>query len=386
MKKNIIKLTQEDLFKILDNVISEQTANDVPIIISGEIGQASDGFAKLKTFVDDLISKVNSQLQGETPYTIRLIKKQTHVGISSENGKSGEKFYMKFNFVPSEEAKRHFYFTCSVAIYSSAAEFTSLDDEVYRRAVRKTDSWPAEKIYQMGMDLIDLSSFVDLDISDPNKKYKLLFRYLVGSKPRQAEVPAGSEVTPEQKPAEQKPAEQKPAEQKPAEQKPAEQKPAEQKPAEQRSSERRTQYISGMFESFDGDTAHNFKNLEDKLGPVLKEFYDGGINPKITNITAKITKTGDKFVTEYRATIQNSKDGKAWMGFTSRGSFGNGYIERADGQISGKNNKDGKSLEEKLKGIGAGEIETISIYEDSAVPVKQYFVQFTKPTEFPPHK
>ncbi len=366
MKKNIIKLTQEDLFKILDNVISEQTANDVPIIISGEIGQASDGFAKLKTFVDDLISKVNSQLQGETPYTIRLIKKQTHVGISSENGKSGEKFYMKFNFVPSEEAKRHFYFTCSVAIYSSAAEFTSLDDEVYRRAVRKTDSWPAEKIYQMGMDLIDLSSFVDLDISDPNKKYKLLFRYLVGSKPRQAEVPAGSEVTPEQKPAEQK--------------------PAEQKPAEQRSSERRTQYISGMFESFDGDTAHNFKNLEDKLGPVLKEFYDGGINPKITNITAKITKTGDKFVTEYRATIQNSKDGKAWMGFTSRGSFGNGYIERADGQISGKNNKDGKSLEEKLKGIGAGEIETISIYEDSAVPVKQYFVQFTKPTEFPPHK
>ena len=82
----------------------------------------------------------------------------------------------------------------------------------------------------------------------------------------------------------------------------------------------------------------------------------------------------------------NVCDGKAWMGFTSRGSFGGDYIRRADGQISGSENKDGKSLEEKLKGIGAGDIELITTYEDSTVPVKQIFFQFTKPQQFPPHK
>ena len=97
-------------------------------------------------------------------------------------------------------------------------------------------------------------------------------------------------------------------------------------------------------------------------------------------------KNGEQYTTIYRATVTKSNDGKAWMGFTSRGSIGNDYIKRADGQIDGTENKDGKSLEQKLKGIGAGEIETIKIYEDAGVSVKQYFVQFTKPEQFPPHK
>ena len=111
-----------------------------------------------------------------------------------------------------------------------------------------------------------------------------------------------------------------------------------------------------------------------------------GINPKITDLSASITKNGEQYTTIYRATVTKSNDGKAWMGFTSRGSIGNDYIKRADGQIDGTENKDGKSLEQKLKGIGAGEIETIKIYEDAGVSVKQYFVQFTKPEQFPPHK
>ena len=71
------------------------------------------------------------------------------------------------------------------------------------------------------------------------------------------------------------------------------------------------------------------------------------------------------------------------MGFTSRGSFGSDYIKRADGQIDGSENKDGRSLEEKLKSIGAGDIELIKTYLDSKVPVKQMFYQFTKPEKYP---
>lgn len=189
MKGNIIKLSQKDLLKIVNDVVSEQIANDESLVVSGEMGQSRDNFSKLKLFVDDLISKVNQKLQGDKPYIIRLIKKQTHIGISSEHGKNGDNFIMKINFIPSQEEKRYFYFTCAAAIYSSATDFTHLDDEVYRRAVRKSDSWPAEKVYQMGMDLFDLSEFTNLNIDSPDKKYKLLLRYLVGSKPRQASVP-----------------------------------------------------------------------------------------------------------------------------------------------------------------------------------------------------
>ncbi len=150
--------------------------------------------------------------------------------------------------------------------------------------------------------------------------------------------------------------------------------------------------VSGKFTTNVADTAHNFKNLEDKLGPILKEMYDMGINPKITELSATISKNGEQYTTIYRATVSKSDDGKAWMGFTSRGSIGPGlirgktYEQRADGQIDGTENSDSKSLEEKLKGIGAGEIDIIKVYHEPTVFVKQYFVQFTKPKEFPPHK
>ena len=148
-----------------------------------------------------------------------------------------------------------------------------------------------------------------------------------------------------------------------------------------------TKTLSGTFETADGDSAHNFKELETKLGNALSEMYKAGTNPKIKSVTAKITKNGVKFSTSYSAEIGPSDDGKAWMGFTARGSFGTDYEKRADGQISGSENKDGRSLEEKLKGIGAGEVAVIGQpYVDTSVPVKEYFVQFTKPKEFPPHQ
>lgn len=156
--------------------------------------------------------------------------------------------------------------------------------------------------------------------------------------------------------------------------------------------------VSGSFTSSNGDAAHNFKTLEDKLVPILPQLYRQGHNPKITNITASIKKQGVGFLTSYTATIEDSADGKAWMGFTARGSFGNtassncpvdplrqNYQIRADGQISGCENADGRSLEDKLKSsLSAGEVETIFMYDDPSVPVREYFIQFTKPATYPP--
>lgn len=145
--------------------------------------------------------------------------------------------------------------------------------------------------------------------------------------------------------------------------------------------------ISGSFTSYDADSAHKFNNLEKELEVVLTDAYNSGYNPKITNISVSIKKNNNTFTTTYRLTVDNSNDGRSWMGFTTRGSIGSDYENRADGQINGQGDKNGKSLVEKLKSIGAGEIEYIAGTPiiDRTVPFKQYFVQFTKPNKYPPH-
>jgi hypothetical protein len=157
--------------------------------------------------------------------------------------------------------------------------------------------------------------------------------------------------------------------------------------------------VSGSFTSTNGDAAHNFRDLESKLDALLPQLYAQGHNPKIASVTVSIVRQGSSFTTTYKAVIEKSTDGKAWMGFTARGSYGNGasakcppdpslqnYQIRANGQIYGCENADGKSLEEKLKAsLGAGEVVIVSIYDDTAVTIREFFVHFTKPAQYPPH-
>jgi hypothetical protein len=139
--------------------------------------------------------------------------------------------------------------------------------------------------------------------------------------------------------------------------------------------------IQGSFSSTDEDSAHKLTKMEKEIDDILPKIYEMGINPKMYDVSLEIKKTNDNsFTTTYSLKIDKSDDGKAWMGFATRGSIGSDYEKRADGQISGKENQDGKSLEDKLKGIGAIEIIPISNSPivDKNVPFKQYFFQFTK--------
>ena len=371
----IIKISENELMEVVQKVIAEQTANDLSLTITGDFGQADKKFNLLEKFVQDFTTTVNQQLQGETPYKIRLLKKGNQVGLTTDHGKVGDSFFVKVSLKPCKEEERYYYFTCSAAIYSEAVDYRFLESEVRMHASRKAENFRSDKIYSLGSDFFDLSAlgFTDLNITNPDKKYKLVMFYFAGTAPTTPdaakETPATQEIEPKATAA------------------PVTNTPSEkQTSAKVITNESTTKTVSGTFTSDNGDTAHNFKNLEDKLGPVLKEMYDSGINPKITELKVKISKNGNEFTTTYNATVSKSDDGKAWMGFTSRGSFGNDYKRRAGGQIDGQANKDGRSLEEKLKGIGAGELNFIKIYEDPTIQVKQYFVQFTKPNEFPPHK
>jgi hypothetical protein len=141
--------------------------------------------------------------------------------------------------------------------------------------------------------------------------------------------------------------------------------------------------ISDTFETKNGDldAVHNLKGLERKIDRALEQIYNQGINPKMYDVKLKVVRNGNTYTTTSSLTIDKSDDGKAWTGFASRGSIGYGYVNRADGQIDGSGNADGRSLEEKLKS-GADAVEFLPISNSpitiSNVELKQYFVQFTK--------
>jgi hypothetical protein len=358
MSKKIINIKEKELLDIIQNVISEQTANDKEIIISGGFGQAGNRFSDLGDFIKKITDTINKELQGETPYKIRMVKKGAANGVVAEHGKSGEEKTIKINLIPSKEEERYYFFACSAAIYSEAADFNLLLSEVRASAARKSRLFTSKTVYNLGIDLLDLSDFTNLNPQEPDKKYKLMLAYFAGTSPQVMTPGQGFEATPSTKTQATEPVKTE--------------------------AKKVTKNVSGSFTSNDGDSAHNFKEMETKLDQVLVEMYNSGINPKITAIDASISKNNNQFTTTYNATVSNSTDGKAWMGFTSRGSFGTDYKKRADGQISGSENADKRSLEEKLKtNLGAGEIEIITTYEDPNVPVKQYFVQFTKPEKYP---
>jgi hypothetical protein len=367
--KKVIKIKESNVLDIINNIISEQETGATPVVVNvtNQIGTAPN-FDGLKSLMQELKTKVEQTLRGNVPYSIKVDPK---TGVANASNAGGS-LKLSVTLTPTTEEDRDWYFDSSLAIYS-AINTDSLDylkSKVLNKAANKGQAFAGseDKVNVLGKNTITLSNFQGLDPNDAAKIYKLYLVYIGAKRPEGfQDTSANSEPAAEQPKAVVEP-----------------QAPA----AQQTVTEKKvTKTVSGSFTSNDGDSAHNFAELENKIGPVLKEVYDMGVNPKILSVTAKISKSGNGFSTSYNATIGNSDDGKAWMGFTSRGSFGPRYQERADGQIEGSTNLDGRSLEDKLKGnLGAGEVAVISVYEDKSVPVKQYFVQFTKPKEFPAHK
>jgi len=140
--------------------------------------------------------------------------------------------------------------------------------------------------------------------------------------------------------------------------------------------------------SSDEDSAHKLEDsqITEHVTPILQQIYDSGKNPKFTNGTMEIIKNGNQFSTNVTLTINESDDGLAYMGLTTRGSIGDDYLNRAWGQITGAGDKNGRSLEWKIKNILSGDnMDTFSHVIDDDIELSQYFVQFTK-KEFPPHK
>ena len=124
----------------------------------------------------------------------------------------------------------------------------------------------------------------------------------------------------------------------------------------------------------DGEGAKILSKIEDKL----KELYKKGINPDVYEL--KINVDSSNYTVKWDAKIGPSKDGKAYVGLSTRGSAGKGSDSRAKSQIP--------KLMSQLKNLGAEDITEVLNFENTkGLNIRQYFYKYTLPQKgkYPPH-
>lgn len=131
------------------------------------------------------------------------------------------------------------------------------------------------------------------------------------------------------------------------------------------------------------DALHSFERrksdgfggrMSTQINAKLRELYNQGINPDITDLKIKVDST--KYAVEWEATIEPSKDGKAYVGISTVGSAGSGADQRALSQI------------DKMKTwvSGAKDYSLVLDFKNpSGVYIRQYFYKWTKPESYPNH-
>lgn len=162
--------------------------------------------------------------------------------------------------------------------------------------------------------------------------------------------------------------------------------------------------VTDSFTANDCDELHAFEGtggkkvgeMQTKMFKKLNDIYQKGINPKVSNVTVTVN---DMTVT-WTCTIVESTDGKAWVGFTSRGAgCNNNIIARANAEYL-TDEKTGESIyvgndvgtmRKRIKEVYKEpniEIEDVNdfIYNGGGNSFKQIFYRYTKPISSPPHK
>lgn len=140
----------------------------------------------------------------------------------------------------------------------------------------------------------------------------------------------------------------------------------------------------------DADLLHSFERrksdkqgafMATKIGNKLKELYNAGINPDVTDLKLKVdsktyTVSWEATLDESRTVDQNGNP-VAFIGIATRGSAGGSADRRAEGQIG--------PLKQSLTKDGATNITLLLDFKNpSGVYIRQYFFKYAKPSEFPP--
>lgn len=156
--------------------------------------------------------------------------------------------------------------------------------------------------------------------------------------------------------------------------------------------------VKGSYKASNCDELHAFQSTHGKtIGNMnalvmakLESMYKGGINPVVTQVD--VTMDSKKMQVDWEVTIEQSKDGKAWMGFTSRGASGSDAITRSN---SAKVGQDAATIKQKVmeqKGESNIDFKLVkdllyNIDMDGKVlggcPTRQQFYIYTMPKKYP---
>jgi hypothetical protein len=131
-----------------------------------------------------------------------------------------------------------------------------------------------------------------------------------------------------------------------------------------------------------GDALHSFESrksdgfggrMSTKIREALMKMYNDGINPEVTDL--KVNVDSKKYEVTWEAKLEPSKDGKAYIGFVTRGSAGSGADARALSQI------------DKMKEqVGGEDYKVVLDFKNpTGIYIRQFFYTYTKPKDFPKH-
>ena len=131
------------------------------------------------------------------------------------------------------------------------------------------------------------------------------------------------------------------------------------------------------------DALHSFERrksdgfggrMSTQIKEKLRELYRAGINPDITDIKIKVDSS--KYKVDWEATIEPSKDGKAYIGISTIGSAGGGADARAKSQIEPMKKWNKNARDYTL---------VLDFVNPKGVYIRQYFYKWTNPSEYPNH-
>jgi hypothetical protein len=158
--------------------------------------------------------------------------------------------------------------------------------------------------------------------------------------------------------------------------------------------------VEGTFKGANCDELHAFEGthgktiggMNTKVNAELQKLYESGINPDITDVWVEMNAT--KMEVKWRVTIEPSKDGKAYLGLTSRGGSGASAYDRANGKSVGQ---DADTILKKVKDRYYEPNAELVLVKDflynlntkkqslGKCPTRQLFYKYTKPKAFPKH-
>jgi len=325
--KKVYQIKESEIFKIINNLISEENQSNHTVYASGTIGQ-SPKYDGLKALFKKFKQAVEAELRSGIPYCV-------------VNGK--------------------------------AKMFTGTKEGGVR--ILKTNT-------------VGLVGIKDIDPKNPEKQYTLHIGYVVGIK-----ADDYSELGPLEKPAEVPKSDTDTS----SATKPLTVtfagKTSYDVASDSKAKAELNETVKDEYTATNCDELHAFQstsgkvigNMNVKVGDKLKELYDKGYNPMVT----KVDVTVSGMTVGWKCKIENSKDGKAWVGFTSRGAgCNNDVIKRSESKEFGNDKETARKKIMDTYNEKAIEIEKIDevVYTAGENSFKQIFYIYTKPGKFPPNK